>query len=94
MQLHANPQQPRPVHISRYCPLSRFNITRYEPDLDPEYVLQKMETNVGNLAVRVIYVLLTPHGGNSVLDTCPHGCAVQACIGRFCTRSRSITHTQ
>ena len=42
MQL-ANPQHLRPVHISRYCPLSRSKITRYEPDFEPEYVLQKME---------------------------------------------------
>ena len=36
MQL-ANPRHPRPVHISRYCPLSQSNITRYGPDFDPEY---------------------------------------------------------
>ena len=32
----ANPRHPRPGHISRYCPLSRSNITQYGPDFDPE----------------------------------------------------------
>ena len=40
MQL-ANPRHPRPVHISRYCPLSRSNITRYGPDFDSEYNKKK-----------------------------------------------------
>ena len=49
--------------------------------------------SVGSLAVRVIDVLLTSHPGNTVLDTCPHGCAVQACIRRYCPDARSKTHT-
>ena len=92
MQL-ANPRHPRPVHISRYCPLSRSNIARYGPDFDPEYVLQKMEKSVGSVAVRVINVLLTAHAGNTVLGTYPHGCAIRACIGRYCPGAWSITHT-
>ena len=53
-----------------------------------------MEKCVGNLAVRVINVLLTAHAGNTVLDTCPHGCAVRACIGQYCPGAWSITHTE
>ena len=69
MQL-ANPRHPRPVHISRYCPLSRSNIPRYGPDFDPEYNKKKGWIHrVGSLAVRVINVLLTAHVGNTVLDT-------------------------
>ena len=91
MQL-ANPRHPRPVHISRYCPFSRSNITRYGLDFDPEYY-QNMEKSVVSLAVRVINVLLTAHAGNTVLDTCLNGAAVRACIGRYCPGAWSITHT-
>ena len=39
----------------------------------------------------VINVLLTAALGNTVLNTLPHGCAVQVCIGRYCP-CQSITH--
>ena len=74
----------------------RYN-TRYGPDFDPEYVdlLQKNgKKGVGSLAVRVINVLLTAHAGYTVLDTCPHGCAVRACNGRYCSGAWSIIHTR
>ena len=46
--------------------------------------VQKKEwKSIGSLAVRVVNVLLTTHAGNTVLDTCPHYCAVRACIGRY-----------
>ena len=52
-----------------------------------------MEKSVGSLAVRVLNVLLIAHAGNTVLDTCPNGCAVRACIGWYCPGAWSITHT-
>ena len=93
MQL-ANPRHPRPAHITRYWPLGRSNITRYGLDFDPRVLQTKKNAkSAGSLAVRVINVLLTAHAGNTVLGTCPHGCTVRACIGRYRPGAWSITHT-
>ena len=53
---------------------------------------KKNGKSVGSLAVHVINVLLT-HVGNTVLDTCPHACAVRACIRRYCPGAWSIIFT-
>ena len=54
---------------------------------------KKRGKSVGSLAVHVINLLLTAHTGNTVLDTCTHGCAVRAYIGRYCPGAWSIMRT-
>ena len=54
---------------------------------------RKKRKSVAGQAVRVMNVLSTAQAGDTVLDTCPDGCTIRACIGRFCPCSRSITRT-
>ena len=94
-----NPRPPRAVHILPYCPPEWLNAMQYCPEFDlytrscTYTILFYVHVRAASLAVTCIRCVIHCDLGKTVLDALPHGCATQACVGRYCSR-RSLQRSK